>query len=52
MKITKLELIKVNKISIVENPDELVTLHGSDTKFIINDDYAGEEDVLPEITIK
>ena len=47
-----LELIKVNKISIVENPDELVTLHGSDTKFIINDDYAGEEDVLPEITIK
>ena len=41
-----LELIKVRKILIDEDPDSYVTVHGSDTRFVVNDappDENGEQ---------
>ena len=41
-----LELIKVRKILIEEDPDSYVTVHGSDTRFVVNDtppDENGEQ---------
>ena len=39
-----LELIKVRKILIEEDPDSYTVIHGSDTRFVVNDDPPDENE--------
>ena len=38
-----LELIKVRKIQIEEDPDHYTVIHGTDTKFVVNDEPAADD---------
>ncbi len=43
-----LELVKVRKLLILENPDRYTVVHGSDTQFIINDNPPEDEAQVPK----
>jgi hypothetical protein len=45
-----LELVKMRQILIVDDPDEFTSLHGTTTRFVINDNPPPPPDAINEET--